>query len=80
MTPQEHYDKAEALLRANYADADTHRAAQVHATLAVAGFTRDATAGSDHVHDHIGPTRTVNSDEFGYSTQEGYTTEPGRPA
>jgi hypothetical protein len=45
MSPQEHYDEAERLLRAPYADADTHRAAQVHATLALAGFTRDYAPG-----------------------------------
>jgi hypothetical protein len=86
MTPQEHYDEAEVLLgRAFAATNDTAftafaTRAQVHAALALAGFTRDAATGADHVHDHIGPTRTVGVDGFGYSTQEGYTTEPGRPA
>ena len=54
MTPQEHYERAEWLLEqleAANSDADPaiHTAlcteAQVHATLALAGFTRDLDAG-----------------------------------
>ena len=40
MTPQEHYDKAERTLDASWGVADIS-VAQVHATLALAGFTRD---------------------------------------
>jgi hypothetical protein len=49
MTPQEHYEEAEEMLGRAFASTndDAFRAfstrAQVHATLALAGFTRDAT-------------------------------------
>lgn len=52
MTPQEHYDEAERLLLAanTLTESDTRlplcfAEAQVHATLALAGFTRDLDAG-----------------------------------
>jgi hypothetical protein len=79
MTPQEHYDEAERLLSdsvlvgANQAgDPALHLAlsteALAHATLALAGFTRDAATGADHVHGFICGDRAERD------------TEPGRPA
>ena len=44
MTPQEHYERAEELLTHTVRDV---AAIQAHATLALAGFTRDANAQKD---------------------------------
>jgi hypothetical protein len=52
MTPDEHYDEAEEMLgRAASASSDMAfttfaTRAQIHATLALAGFTRDAASGN----------------------------------
>jgi exonuclease I len=40
MTPQEHYDRAEKILAGSWSDHDI-AVAQVHATLALAGFTKE---------------------------------------
>jgi hypothetical protein len=54
MTPDEHYDEAERLLDGpdpsvpdyDAARQDNLAEAQIHATLALAGFTRDAASGN----------------------------------
>jgi hypothetical protein len=66
MGPQEHFEAAERLLAGNFAAANA-AAAHAHATLALAGFVRDAATGADHVHGFICGDRAERD------------TEPGRP-
>jgi hypothetical protein len=73
VNPQQHYELAESLLASQNSalndeqDQARRAAAQVHATLALAGFTRDAHTGADHVHGFICGDRAERDTEPGRS-------------